>query len=636
MADYRQLLKQYWGYDDFRPLQYDIIESVCNGKDTLGLMPTGGGKSITFQVPALAMDGLCLVVTPLIALMLDQVENLKAKGIKALAIHSGLTRDEINIALDNCIYGGFKFLYLSPERLATELFRKKLDHMKVNLIAVDEAHCISQWGYDFRPSYIQIAELREFIPDVPVLALTATATPKVVEDIQKQLHFRKNNVFQKSFYRSNIAYVIRVAEDKEGQLLKILNSIRGTAIVYVRNRKKTKQYAQWLISQGMSASWFHAGLHPKVKVERQTQWTSGGIRIMVATNAFGMGIDKPDVRVVVHMTAPDSPEAYFQEAGRAGRDGKKAYAVLLWSGNDKNSLYKMLRNTFPEPDEIKRVYEALGNFFQVAVGYGAGMVFDFDIGRFCKAYKLSVLTVFNSLKILQLAGYIDFTEELQLPSRVHFIIDREELYKFQVANANYDLYIKLLLRSYTGLFAEYVAIDEALMADRAHTSRDEIYTFLKRMAHLKVINYNPQKKTPLITYTQGREELKHLVFRKNIYQERRNRMEQRIDAMVEYATTSTVCRSRLLLAYFGEHDSTNCGICDVCVERKRMDLTDEEFESLKQMIKDELSGGPVEYHQLLMQIRTNRDKLDKVIRWLEDYELMGENEEGKLEWWKDR
>lgn len=401
---YQHVLKRYWGFDAFRDLQEDIIRSVGEGRDTLGLMPTGGGKSITFQVPALAHDGICLVITPLIALMKDQVENLKKKGIKAHAIHSGLTFNEIQTAFDNCIYGDYKFLYLSPERLSTELFLTKLPHLKINLLAVDEAHCISQWGYDFRPSYMKIAEVRELLPNVPLLALTATATPQVVEDIQELLNFKKKNVFQKSFERPNLAYVVRPSESKEEQLIKILESVRGSAVVYVRNRKKTREYAELILRNGIKADFFHAGLPQKVKDDRQEKWKTNQSRVMVCTNAFGMGIDKPDVRVVVHMDSPDSLEAYFQEAGRAGRDGEKAYAVLLWSPADKMQLNRSATITFPEPEVIKRVYNAVGNFFQIAVGSGSNANFDFNMGRFCAAYGFNVLTVFNSLKILQRAG----------------------------------------------------------------------------------------------------------------------------------------------------------------------------------------------------------------------------------------
>ncbi|NPA36794.1 MAG: RecQ family ATP-dependent DNA helicase [Chlorobi bacterium] len=632
MDIYHEILKKYWGYSEFRPLQLDIIRSVGEGRDTLGLMPTGGGKSLTFQVPALAKKGLCLVVTPLIALMNDQVRGLNERGIKALAIHSGLPKNETDIIIDNCIHGDFKFLYLSPERLGNEMFRKKLAHMTVNLIAVDEAHCISQWGYDFRPSYQRIAEVRELFPDVPVLALTATATPEVVDDIQVQLKFKEKNVFRKSFYRKNLAYVVRKTEDKETMLIRILSSIRGSAIVYVRNRKKTKEYTEFLLKKGIRASYFHAGLKPEIKTQRQHDWTSGKVRVMVSTNAFGMGIDKPDVRLVVHMTAPDSIEAYFQEAGRAGRDGKKAYAVLLWSPHDKASLNRMLTNSFPEPETIKRVYDALGNFFQIASGAGEGATFDFNLGRFCEVFKFNVLTAYNSLKILHLAGYIEYTEDLQLPSRVHITVDRKDLYEIQLANQQLDVFIKLLLRSYTGLFTQYVAIDEDLLAKRLHKTRNDIYNYLKTLAQLKVILYNPQKRTPLITFTHPRIESRHLILRKEIYDERKVRLAKRIESIIEYATINHICRSRLLLSYFGENTSENCGICDVCIEKKKTGIDDNQFDKIKSQIENILSSGAISYDELMSKTDESDDVTEKVLKWLEEYDIVTENSNGLLEW----
>jgi len=630
---YHQVLAKYWGYQDFRPLQEDIIRSAGEGNDTLGLMPTGGGKSLTFQVPALAHEGICLVVTPLIALMKDQVANLKQRGIKAVAIHSGLTRDELNVALDNCIFGGVKFLYLSPERLGTDLFIEKLQHLKVNLLAIDEAHCISQWGYDFRPSYLKVAEIRKEIPDTPVLALTATATPDVVTDIQEKLLFKKKNVFQKSFSRDNLAYVVRYSEDKEKQLVTILSRIKGSAVVYVRSRKKTGEYADLLNKGGVSAKSYHAGMPQEVKDARQKAWTNGSVRVIVSTNAFGMGIDKPDVRVVIHMDAPDSLEAYFQEAGRAGRDGEKAFAVLLWSKNDEVRLKRSIATSFPEKEVIKRVYEALGNFFQVAMGSGFGMIYDFDMGRFCQAYKLNVLTVFNSLKILHRAGYVEFTEELEMPSKVHFIVQREELYRFQVANEAFDRFIKLLLRSYTGLFTEYVAINEELLAKRANITRQQVYQFLNKMNHVKVIKYIPQKKTPLITYLQAREDLRYLELSDEVYQNRKDKYEERVYSVIEYATTGHTCRSVLLLTYFGQQSAGNCGHCDVCSERKKTQLSVTAFQDIETAIQRLLKEHPLTYDQLVQQLPDiSEEEVAKVVRWLEEYEVIGENEAGLLVW----
>nr|WP_321453248.1 ATP-dependent DNA helicase RecQ [uncultured Carboxylicivirga sp.] len=634
MDIFTHILKQYWGYTEFRPLQEDIIHSVASGKDTLGLMPTGGGKSLTFQVPGLAKEGVCLVITPLIALMKDQVENLRKRDVKAAAIHSGLTRDEINVTLENCIFGGTKFLYLSPERIGTELFLEKLLHMQVSMLAIDEAHCISQWGYDFRPSYLKIAEIREHLPDVPVLALTATATPEVVKDIQQKLHFREENVFEKSFKRDNLAYVVRYSEDKEDQLLKVLQKVPGSAVVYVRNRKKTKEYAELLLKNGISASSFHAGMPQEVKDERQKRWTTGEIRVMVSTNAFGMGIDKPDVRVVVHMDAPDSLEAYFQEAGRAGRDEKKAYALLLWSDNDKARLKRSIPLTFPEKETILNVYNALGNFFQLAVGSGFGMVYDFDMGLFCSTYKMNVMVVYNSLKILQRAGYIEFTEELNLSAKVLFILRRDELYKFQVANEAYDNFIKLLLRSYTGLFTEYVSINEEVLAKRMKVTRQVIYEYLITLSKLRVIKFIPQRKTPVISYTTSREDAKYIELRKEVYKDRKARYEDRVQSVIEYGSTNHICRSKLLLSYFGQKNVENCGQCDVCQQMKKTHLSVTTFDEIEQAVKKLLQKQALTFDELSLQLEVEESDLQKVIRWLEEYEVIGENEQGQYEWWR--
>ncbi|MBN2166943.1 MAG: RecQ family ATP-dependent DNA helicase [Marinilabiliaceae bacterium] len=631
MEKYLGILKKYWGYDSFRDLQGDIIKSIIGGYDTLGLMPTGGGKSITFQVPALCFDGICIVITPLIALMKDQVANLLSKGIKAIAIHSGLSREEISIALDNATFGGVKFMYVSPERLGTVLFRERLPQMNISFIAVDEAHCISQWGYDFRPSYLKVAEIRDLMPQVPLLALTATATPEVVDDIQNKLRFSNGRVFKMSYRRSNLAYVVRYSEQKEDELLKILRAVNGSAVVYVRNRKKTKELAHLLVSAQISADYYHAGLSHDKRDLIQQRWMNGAIRVMVATNAFGMGIDKSDVRLVVHMDSPDSLEAYFQEAGRAGRDRKKAFAVLLWSNNDKVQLKRKISTNFPDRDVVKRVYVALGNFFQLPVGAGYLMTYDFNMGRFCESFGFNMNTVLSSLKILERAEYLEFYEDLQMASRIHFIMQRDDLYKFQVANEAFDGFIKLLLRSYTGLFIDYVVINEEQLASRASTTVDVVYTYLQRLNHLKVIKYIPQRKGPHILYTRSREDLPDIVINSRVYDERKENFEKRVFAVIDYATTSYICRSKMLLNYFGETKSDNCGKCDVCQNKKKTDINENEFDSIVAEIKNELLMGSLSVDMVINKLSFDKNDVVKVLRWLEDNAMIIEDD-GLFEW----
>ncbi len=568
MSDYHDILRQYWGYSSFRPLQEDIVESAVSGDDTLALMPTGGGKSITFQVPALTKEGICLVITPLIALMKDQVEHLKSRKIKAMAIHSGMTRDEINIALDNCIFGGYKFLYLSPERLLTELFRIRVQQMNVNLIAVDEAHCISQWGYDFRPSYLQIASLRNLLPGVPVLALTATATPRVAKDIMQRLEFREEKVLKKSFERTNLVYVVRKTENKQRELLNIVEKINGTGIVYVRNRRKTRELADLLTGHGYSASNYHAGLKFDSRMQKQEEWQQGNIRIMVSTNAFGMGIDKPDVRFVVHMDLPDAPEAYFQEAGRAGRDEKRAYAILLFSDADEKLVERRIEVSFPAFKVIREIYNALFNFLQVPVGAGKGTSCDFIMGEFLSRYKFNAQTVTSALAILSREGYFEITEEINNPSRIHFTVGRDELYKFQVKNPKFDSFLKLILRSYTGLFSQYVAFDEHTLSRRAGMSGEEVYQYLLKLSGMRIINYIPRKQNPVITLMEERLDERNIHISAERYKFRKERYLERSGEMLAYARTETKCRSQFLLAYFGELNSKRCGRCDVCVGKK--------------------------------------------------------------------
>lgn len=552
MNKYQEILKQYWGYDSFRDLQEEIITSIGEGKDTLGLMPTGGGKSITFQVPALAQSGLCIVITPLIALMKDQVQNLRKRGIKALAIYSGMTRQEIVTALENCIFGDYKFLYISPERLDTEIFRIKLRSMKVSMITVDESHCISQWGYDFRPAYLKIAEIRELLPGVPVLALTATATPEVVKDIQSRLNFREENVFRMSFERKNLAYIVRKTDNKTGELLHILKRIDGSAIIYVRNRRRTKEITELLMQEGITADFYHAGLDNAVKDLRQKRWQNGEIRVMVATNAFGMGIDKPDVRIVLHIDLPDSPEAYFQEAGRAGRDGLKAYAVILYAKSDKMTLHKRVADTFPEKEYILQVYEHLQYYYQMAMGDGFQCIREFNLEEFCRKFKYFPVPVDSALKILTQAGYLEYTDEQDNASRILFTIRRDELYKLREMGTEAETLIQTILRSYTGVFTDYAYISEDTLAIRTGLTRQQIYNILVTLTKRRIVDYIPHKKTPYIIYTRERLELRYLHIPASVYEERKARYEARIKAMEEYVTSESVCRSRMLLRYFGE------------------------------------------------------------------------------------
>lgn len=613
-----ELLKKYWLYSTFRPLQEDIIRSVLSGKDTLALMPTGGGKSITFQVPAMATEGLCLVITPLISLMKDQVENLVKRDIKALSIHSGMTRDEIDVAVNNCIYGGYKFLYLSPERLGTELFRVRLPKMKVNLIAVDEAHCISQWGYDFRPAYLRIAELREHLPDVPVLALTATATPKVAQDIMEKLRFSQPNMLSKSFERDNLAYLVRQTDDKPNYILKIINNAPGTGIVYVRNRKKAKEIAYFLKKNSISANYYHAGLSDEERNNRQNEWKTDFTRVMVATNAFGMGIDKADVRFVIHVEPPDCLEEYFQEAGRAGRDGKKSFAIMLCEESDQTKLERNIDMSFPDIQIIKNVYQALGNFLKVPLGGGKDLVFDFDLANFCSAFSYNIITAYNCLKILQREGYIEFSEDVNNPSKVHFIVSRDDLYRFQVSNAAFDGFIKLMLRSYTGLFTDYVSIEEQTLARRAKVSLDTVFNFLNKLNTLKVIKYIPRKNTPLITYTEERLDDKTIYISHDAYRQRKEIYAERVREMVRYSFSNDKCRSQLLLSYFGQKNAPACGICDVCTHKIEGNLTFYELEQIKASVTEKLTESPLTVEKLIEFINFSDEKVIRAIRWLLD------------------
>ena len=615
-----RILKQYWGYDCFRGIQEDIIDSISKNKDTLGLMPTGGGKSITFQVPALAKEGMCLVITPLIALMKDQVQNLKKRGIKALAIYSGMSRQDIIITLENCIFGNYKFLYISPERLDTEIFRTKLRKMHISMITVDESHCISQWGYDFRPAYLKIAEIRELLPDVPVLALTATATPEVVKDIQARLHFRHKNVFRMSFERNNLAYIVRKTENKTAELLHILRSMPGSAIVYVRNRRRTKEITELLNNEHITADFYHAGLDDATKDIRQHRWQSGESRVMVATNAFGMGIDKPDVRIVIHMDLPDSIEAYFQEAGRAGRDRQKAYAVILYAKSDKTTLHKRIPDTFPEKEYIRDVYEHLQYYYQMAMGDGLDCVREFNIEDFCRKFKYFPVPVDSALRILTQAGYLEYTAEQDSTSRILFTIRRDELYRLREMGEDMDRLIQAVLRSYTGVFTDYTYINEDSLAIRTGLTRRQIYEMLVHLAKLRIVSYIPHKKTPYIIYTRERVEAQRIHISPEVYEHRKARYETRINAMLDYVTNNTVCRSRMLLDYFGERNEHNCGQCDACISLRSKSKVSEQpdRETLCAKVCGILSRESLTPAGLLKQLPMDKELLTEILHRLSD------------------
>ena len=583
MADkFQSILQKYWGYPDFRGIQRNIIESIASGRDTLGLMPTGGGKSITFQVPALPQEGVCIVITPLIALMKDQVQHLREHGILADAIYADKSRSEILQTLDNAIFGGVKILYVSPERLASDMFQTKLRHIHVSFITVDEAHCISQWGYDFRPSYLQIASIREMKPGIPILALTATATPEVVDDIQERLHFKEKNVFKMSFERKNLAYVVREAEDKQGEMIHILQSVGGSAIVYARSRKRTKEMAQLLSQQGITATFYHAGLDPDVKDQRQKAWQKDEVRVMCATNAFGMGIDKPDVRVVIHIDCPDSLEAYFQEAGRAGRDGQKSYAVLLYNKHDELKLCKRVDDTFPPKELIQDIYEHLAYFYQIGVGSGQGKTFEFDIEKFCVTYKYFPTKVDAALRILERSGYLHYEDNPDGKARVMFLLGRNDLYQLDQLAPSQDAVVTALLRSYGSLFVDLTYIDETMIARQAELTIQQVYFALKSLAARHIIQFIPRRKIPFISYTRDRVDGDKVVIPKEVWESRREQYEKRIKSMIRYAKNDEVCRSRQLLAYFGEENDRDCKQCDVCLA----DQTEEREKELRRKVAE--------------------------------------------------
>lgn len=613
---YLEILKQYWGYDSFRGIQEQIIESIGSGRDTLGLMPTGGGKSITFQVPALAMDGVCLVITPLIALMKDQVRKLREYGIKAAAIHTGMKRDEIIAVMENCIFGGYKFLYVSPERLSSDLFRTKLRHLKICLLTVDESHCISQWGYDFRPSYLTIADIRKELPDVPVLALTATATPQVTDDIQDKLGFREKNVISMSFFRENLSYVVRKTENKLMELKHILDHVPGSGIVYVRNRAATREVADFLNAEGIPATNYHAGLDQVVKDERQRAWTDNRYRVVVATNAFGMGIDKPDVRTVIHMDIPSSIEAYFQEAGRAGRDGLRSYAVLLHSPGDKRTVSKRISDNFPKEDFIRDVYEKLGFYYEMAVGDGCGCTFSFSLGEFCKHFSLPVLPTDSALRILTRMGYIEYVDEMDYSARLLFTSGRDDLYRMHQDKVT-DNVMNIILRNYSGIFTDYAYIDEHLICSRAGIDREQLYTTLMSLQSQGVVRYVPERRTPVIIWTRDRIDTHLLRFDPEVYAMRKEEFKERIGAMMEYVTRETGCRSAMLLKYFGEHQKKPCMCCDLCQEKVQGEITRGEREAIMGDILDTFHADP-DNPQKVYTLPYDRKKIDIVLHYMVD------------------
>lgn len=609
------ILKRYWGYDSFRPRQEEIIMSVLDGRDTLGLLPTGGGKSLTFQVPAMVFEGITVVVTPLISLMKDQVDNLRAAGIRAVCLHSGLSRAEHRLALDRCRLGKAKLIYVSPEKLQSATFIDQLRSMDVSFLVVDEAHCISQWGYDFRPSYLKIILIRELFPDIPVLALTASATPVVVDDIMDKLGFKERNVYARSFSRDNLSYIVRNDFDKERRLINVLTNTSGSAIVYVRSRRRTREIADMLVRNGISADYYHAGLDATEKNEKQNNWKTDGVRVMVATNAFGMGIDKPDVRTVVHFDIPSSLEEYYQEAGRAGRDGKEAFAVLLVSRADKGRLTRMLSEMFPPKDFIRRVYELAGNFVNVAVGDGYNSVYEFNFALFLKTYDLPPLTTRSAMRLLTQAQYFEFVEEVTMQSRVMITANKSELYSVKLDEAGERVF-NMLLRSYTGLFADFVYINESVIARRADVDEQKVYETMLQLSRMHILQYVPRKSTPYLYYTTSRELPKYIDMPRSVYEDQYKRLKERIEAMKRFSFGDDDCRVNVMLRYFGEKPEAPCGKCDVCRSRNRNRLTKGDKQSIKDSIIYMVGNAPRSLDYIVAESRYAEDDVIEAVRAL--------------------
>ncbi|MEN0002693.1 MAG: ATP-dependent DNA helicase RecQ [Bacteroidota bacterium] len=626
-----EILQQYWGYDSFRSLQLEVIESVLAGKDTLALMPTGGGKSICYQVPSLCQEGICLVISPLIALMKDQVEHLKKRGILAEAIYSGMHYQEIDRILDNCIHGNTKFLYVSPERLETELAIARIKQMNVNLVAIDEAHCISQWGYDFRPPYLQIANIREWLPKVPFLALTATATDPVVKDIQEKLAFKKENVFQKSFARQNLAYVVLHEEDKEGKLLEILQKVKGTGIVYARNRRRTKELAWYLRQRNISADFYHAGLSTDLRSKKQDAWINNKSRIIVCTNAFGMGIDKPDVRVVVHLDLPDSLEAYFQEAGRAGRDGQKSFAILLYQANDKQRLEYQFKLSFPAMEDLRRVYRALGSYLQLAVGSGQHQSFDFNLVQFAQAFQLKPTLVLSSLKILEQEGWLSLNDAVYIPSSLRIRVSKDELYDYQLRHPKLEVVLKTILRTYQGAFNNFIRIREKQLAKFLRIPIQELRQALLKLHRDKIVQYHPQRDEPQLVFLRERVDADNLTIDQQRYNFLKNRHFERMQKSIEYVEQAS-CRHQQLLRYFGETTTKKCGTCDVCLGRTKAKLSPDDFKRYQQKIQRLLQKEQLSMQELVESFSPKREaQVMQALEYLVD-EGKVEVEDGKLIW----